>query len=296
MNNQELAHQQVKRPSYENFFNKIYAFTTERISGYIEYFDLNNKSLLTVGSSSDQVLNAFYYGCRDITLLDINPFIEEFFNLKKTAIEQLDYQDFFKFMSLEGYVFKNYKAFNKKTFYSLADKIEDDNSKLFWKYLFDNEKDSAIRRNLFSGDSPSIIELQHYNKYLETEENYNELKNKIKNLKPKFIVNNIYNYHLNKKYDNIFLSNIADYNEVFQTVDLVQKLEKQLNDNGKLLISYLYQTDLNTDYEEDYCKIYNLEETLNLFREADIKTFLGVENFKRYCQNPNDSVLIYHKK
>ena len=45
---------------YISEFSKIYTFTTENISGYIDYFDLDNKSLLTVGSSGDQVLNAFY--------------------------------------------------------------------------------------------------------------------------------------------------------------------------------------------------------------------------------------------
>ena len=60
---------------YISEFSKIYPFTTENISGYINYFDFQNKSLLTVGSSFDQVLNAYMCGVRDITLYDINPYI-----------------------------------------------------------------------------------------------------------------------------------------------------------------------------------------------------------------------------
>ena len=37
-----------------------------------DYFD--NRRLLTVGSSGDQLLNAFYNGARDITLFDINEY------------------------------------------------------------------------------------------------------------------------------------------------------------------------------------------------------------------------------
>ena len=44
---------------YISEFSKIYPFTTENIAGYIDYFDFDDKSLLTVGSSGDQILNAF---------------------------------------------------------------------------------------------------------------------------------------------------------------------------------------------------------------------------------------------
>lgn len=87
----EKAKKQVSNPNYDETFNKIYPGTTENIKGYIDFFDLKNKSLLTVGSSSDQVLNACFNGCYDITLIDINPFTKEFFHLKKAAIERLDY-------------------------------------------------------------------------------------------------------------------------------------------------------------------------------------------------------------
>ena len=55
-------------------FSWIYPFTTENINGYIDMFDLKDKSLFTVGSSGDQAINAILKGCKDITVLDINPF------------------------------------------------------------------------------------------------------------------------------------------------------------------------------------------------------------------------------
>jgi len=77
-----------------NIYNRIYSFTNENVAGYIDYFDLKNKSLLTVGSSGDQVINAFYKGCRDITLIDVNPFAKYYINLKIAAVISLTYQEF----------------------------------------------------------------------------------------------------------------------------------------------------------------------------------------------------------
>ena len=50
----------------------IYKFTTENISGYIKEFNLKNRSLLTVGSSGDQAINANFYGCNYVTVVDLN--------------------------------------------------------------------------------------------------------------------------------------------------------------------------------------------------------------------------------
>ena len=80
-----------------NYYYKIYPFSTENIKGYLDYFDLYNKSLLTIGSSGDQVLNSYYNGCRDITLLDINPFCKYYLNLKIAGIISLSYEEFVYF-------------------------------------------------------------------------------------------------------------------------------------------------------------------------------------------------------
>ena len=84
-------------------FRAVYPFTTENISGYIDEFDLKDKSLLTVGSSSDQVINAAFKGCRDITVLDKSVFAKEYFYLKKAAILKLNQEELFKFLCYYGY-------------------------------------------------------------------------------------------------------------------------------------------------------------------------------------------------
>ena len=81
---------------YIKDYCRIYTFTTENISGYLEYFDLKDRKLLTVGSSGDQVLNASFYGAKDITLYDINSFSKFYLYLKIAAIITLNY----KFLSI----------------------------------------------------------------------------------------------------------------------------------------------------------------------------------------------------
>ena len=78
-------------------YKRIYPFTTENINGYINYFDLKNKSLLTVGSSGDQILNAYKNRCRDITLLHLHPYAKYYINLKIAGILSLSYQEFIEF-------------------------------------------------------------------------------------------------------------------------------------------------------------------------------------------------------
>ena len=83
-----MADTMIRDDNYysSTYFTQIYPFTTENINGYLPLFDLNNKTLLTVGSSGDQVLNAVISGCKEIDVIDLCPFSQEYFNLKRAAI------------------------------------------------------------------------------------------------------------------------------------------------------------------------------------------------------------------
>ncbi len=69
-----------------DYYQEVYPFTTEMISGYLPDLALQDKSVLTVGSSSDQVLNALMLGANSITLYDINKYTEAFYKLKRDMI------------------------------------------------------------------------------------------------------------------------------------------------------------------------------------------------------------------
>lgn len=89
-------------------FDDIYPFTTENINGYLDLFNLNKKSLLTVGSSGDQVINAILNGCIDITLLDKNPYSKYYYYLKVACLLSLNLDEFMNYLRYNDYptVFK----------------------------------------------------------------------------------------------------------------------------------------------------------------------------------------------
>lgn len=170
-------------------FNRIYPFTTENIFGYINKFDLYNKSLLTIGSSSDQVINAAIYNCKDISVIDICPFTEFYFYLKKAAILYL-------------------------------------------------------------------------------------------------------------KYNNILLSNLGQYFEIGVLKNIVDNISKNLNEEGKMLICYLYKITKNTLYRDEWAEIYNLKKVYSKFKEylLELNSFIGIDGIHRNWGDVEDSILTYKKE
>lgn len=97
-------------------FVRIYPFATENIAGYIDSFNLKNKSLLTIGSSASHSISASLYGCLDQTIYDICPFTKEYFNLVKSALLSLSYLEFLNFLRYIDYPevsINNKLVFNK---------------------------------------------------------------------------------------------------------------------------------------------------------------------------------------
>ena len=75
---------------------------------------------------------------------------------------------------------------------------------------------------------------------------------------------------------------------------MVDNIEKNLNENGKLLISYLYNTSgKDFEYQADFCPIYNLERTLEILQEynPELISFTGVDKLKDNNKDTKDSVM-----
>mgnify|MGYP004568271315 FL=1 len=286
-----------------NGFEEIYPFTTENIAGYIDYFDLQDKSLLTVGSSGDQIINAAFKGAKDITLLDINPYAKYYYYLKAAGILELNLTDFNEFFRYNDYpkVFKyNKKVFDKASYKKLKSTLKslDNDSYLFWDELFDMYQPDHIRFSLFSNDEYGTSVLGKSNLYLKSENTYDETKTKLKELRPEFINEDIFKSNLTKNYDNIWLSNIACYLYQDKIKGMTDKFADKLAVDGKLLISYLYSIDMNTEYDDDWSPIYDLKNDLELLKEYSpiFHFFKGVNGIKHNDDDIKDSVLIYQKK
>ena len=286
-----------------NGFEEIYPFTTENIAGYIDYFDLQDKSLLTVGSSGDQIINAAFKGAKDITLLDINPYAKYYYYLKTAGLLELNLTDFNEFFRYNDYpkVFKyNKKVFDKASYKKLKSTLKslDNDSYLFWDELFDMYQPDHIRFSLFSNDEYGTSVLGKSNLYLQSENTYDEAKTKLKELRPEFINEDIFKSNLTKNYDNIWLSNIACYLYQDRIKGMTDKFADKLAVDGKLLISYLYSIDMNTEYDDDWSPIYDLKNDLELLKEYSpiFHFFKGVNGIKHNDDDIKDSVLIYQKK
>ena len=284
-------------------FSRVYPFTTENISGYIDYFPLKNNSLLTVGSSGDQVFNAILKGCHDIEVLDINPYTKYYYYLKASGIISLDYSQFLEFFRFKDYpkVFKeNPNVFNL----ALYEKIEpilkelDLPSFIFWKKLFTTTNPKDIRRYLFQMDEDRTDTIMGCNPYLQTIEDYNLLKEKLFKINPSFTNTNIFQYNFSKKYDNIWLSNIGSYLDEEGIKKFSNIVEKGLNPSGKILISYLYNTKTDKEYNQKWIPIYNIEFLRQIFSNYDLEllTFLGVQGIKFSEESQKDSIVMCKKK
>lgn len=287
----------------EKGFQKIYPFTTENIAGYINEFDLKNKSLLTVGSSSDQVLNAILYGCRDITLLDINPFAKCFYYLKIASMLELDMEEYLRFLRFRDFisVFRdNMDVFNIYTFNKIKDTLRllDYESYLFWDELFQMYKPLEVRDNLFEFEENRSSVIAGSNSYLMNKEVYNETKEKILETNINFVNSDIFKVQLDRTFDNIWLSNIGTYLKDYEIRIMIDKMMKYLNKDGKMLASYLYSTVRDTKYDDEWMPIYNLDKVFEDLKEYNINlvSFLGINGIKFNDKNVKDSIIICKKK
>ncbi len=273
-------------------FNKIYPFTTENINAYIDEFDLEDKSLLTVGSSGDQAFNAALKGCKDITILDKSPFTREFFYLKKAALLSLDIEDFINLFSLKNKT--NKATFNYDDIETVLSTLLDDDIEAydFWNRLFDRRDLKTVREKLFLTDESNIPTLISSNNYLESESTYRNLQDKIEHIHPEFLIQDVREAKLDRQYDNIFLSNIFDYLKGREALYVLHSLLPHLNEEGRMLIYYLYSITLDDDIPTIE-ELYDPTQVLNYVPEEAI--LIPIESMEKRKIKQKDGVIIYQK-
>lgn len=262
---------------------RLYPFTSENISGYIKEFILKNKSLLTIGSSGDQAINAILHGCKDVTIYDIVPETRYYYFLKVAALLSLSKEEYLKFFRLVHFngwddnpdVF-NYEFFNKlrPTLRAL-----DYDSFLFFDCLFSSYSGKTIRRVLFCDDEDTTQTIIKCNNYLQSDSLYDETKSKIKKVEPSFIIGDIFDMDNSRSYDNIWLSNVpAWYGKEEEIKKLLDVTYPNLNDEGKMLFSYLFA--IRAPFTPDMSPVYNIEAMKKILSSYDssIIEFDGVSS------------------
>lgn len=273
-------------------FDKIYPFTTENIAGYLPLFDMKDKSLLTVGSSCDQAFNGILLESKNVTVFDICPFVKEYYYLKKAGIENFSREEFLKFFCYKGSLIDNRKAFDKDLFNSLKNSLKNNDyeSFLFWDKLFSEYNGLKIRARLFKDDEYSERSICKINEYLKDDVNYEKLRNNLDKTSVVLKSSNVFSDNIIDNYDNVFLSNLCAYYSSEVLIDLIYKLIPVLNDEGKILMCYLY-------YAFDKSgRLAKLLQALNNFSEnISYNYFDGVNNILYGFDSIKDTALVYKK-
>lgn len=283
--------------NYFRNFSKMYIMTTENINGFLNKYDLKDKSVLTVAGSGDQRLNSLLKGAKDVTCFDINPLTELHLKLKDTAIKNLDYDKFLYFFDIYSNKYnKEYSSLDSRIFKEFKDSLDED-AFSFYNYVI-NESIYLHCRDIYIDFDNELSILKNMNNYLD-EKKYYELRNIIKDKKIDFIDSSIENlpYKIeNRKFDMILLSNISDYihheypdNELDRFRIVIDRLKNNLNDGGVIEVGYIYS-------------YYNRGEDISDFHYNDLRhKYFPNDEFKTefvdsyYGDGSYDKIITYKK-
>lgn len=259
--NKQITDQETRTEASAMNFDRMFPFSNENIDGYLDQFDLNGKSLLTVGSSCDQAINAICAGATKVKILDINYYTRYYYSLKKAAILKLYINDYLKYFACmhEPDDWLGEDPFNEELFNFIKPMLGmiDPEAYFFWNELYKKYPGRLIYEKLFRMDTDPDIFKRTYNKYLHNITEYENTKKRILDAYVEFECNNILNYFANEKFDNIWLSNLLDYVSDPDSKFIVANMIEHLNKNGKMLVCYMFQ---GHDDRYDYLTYhYNLE-------------------------------------
>ncbi len=278
-------------------FATLYPFTTELISAYIGEFDLKNKSLLTVGSSGDQVINAAVNGARDITLVDTNLFTRYYYYLKMAAIFTLRRDELYKFIchwEYSKYGYRNYNTFDSSLYEKVRPVLEklDSESFEFWETLINEYSLFGVRDSIFNQDEhkPSLIAKK--NTYLKSYYFYQKAREVFKDVHVTFSTQNVITASFDRKFDNIWLSNIGIYLESYERVQMFNTMEKLLEENGRMLFAYIFGP-TSADLGKPTSYINTLRREFGNC-QLEVVRFLGINGIKMQ-EDYEDCAVIYKK-
>ena len=211
---------------------KIYAHTNEKMATLADKMH-GVHSVLTVGSSGDQLLNLMVEGIYNIDTFDINQLSNYYINLRLAGIKDIiDTQELWYF--LFGLHKKGYEAckhsLDKDTYY-------------FWEHMFELYTIEDLRHILFRGDVDELTLLDN-NNYLDMVvlEDLRRFHDVLSRDNFNTHLFNLHSFIKDRKYDAILLSNIYDYVDTKSFLNYLKTLREFLTKDGKIYYSYQYDT------------------------------------------------------
>ena len=245
----------------------IYRESNEKTNELNKYFK-DKLDLLTVISSSDQLLNAILMGTVNIDAFDISNFPKYYMYLKLGALASLDRSDYLDFFyNATG----DSEKYDDMYFDAIKNNLPSD-IESFWTSLINfYDWPDITFSSLFSGEVVSENTAVLKNIYLE-KENYSKMKDLIKNVNINTFEGDILTLvdKLDNKYDVVYLSNIMNYVAKDKYKEMLSKLN--LKDNA-IALTYIY------DYNDRISKFFNENNY----------------SFDKFNDDKNSGVLIYKK-
>lgn len=248
----------IRRPYYEKIYAKEYTRVffgaTEDIKSYIDAVNYAGGDALSVMASGDQFFNLAFKGARKVDLFEINRLAYFVFHLRLAALLSFNYQDYLKF----NYYFGNLQRELKEICNKLKDNMPEDVYIYYRKLQEYTLKHGLLIGNLYY--APRGV-MRDINYYLRSEDNYNELKKKIREVEFRIFWGDIreVTLKLKRKYTLIILSNIADSLGTEKEILTLDKFKGYLGSMEHLLknsgsvISYFFQ--IERDYIIDNANI-----------------------------------------
>ena len=205
-------------PYHENSF--IYRTTNEQINKYQDFLK-NRENTLSIIASGNQILNTIYEGTKNITGFDISTFPRYYLELQIAALNIFGLKDYINFI---------YGDIDDEEFddmYYTINPILEKESREFWDGLLNFFDFSEITAStLFSNEIVSPRNVIEKNIYLQSEENYQRLKNNIQQVNLEYITGDIFSLakKLDTEYDFINLSSIIYYNDLNKYKEMLETL------------------------------------------------------------------------
>lgn len=238
-------------------YGRPYYFTNEHLA---ELYNRINTSKyqngLCVLSSGDHALNMIYKGIEQVDTFDSSRLTEYYaLGIKKTAVEVLKYQEFLNLFSNNFFRNENQLSLEKYVLSCISKEYKN-----FW--------DSFLNaRKILGDEKPTVFKLcrdieiiRGTNLYLQSEKEYNKLKENLRHAKITY--NNADIRELPTKfgtYDLIVLSNIINVLDCCDNPNIIHNMIKNiytynLKLKGEIIYDYKYMED-TIIYDEYYLAI-----------------------------------------
>lgn len=242
--------------------------TNEDLESYYKYFPIENKNILTVVGSGDQILQAVKDCPKEIHAFDQNPLAIYMAKLKIAGLQALDYSEYKE-------LFDYFYHLTEKEYYKLLREYLDDDAKKFWDTIY--KKIQEGRFSIYTRKSGCFNTNKGSNSY-EHIDNYHLTKNNINKTPIYYYTDELFklfdNIPNDIKFDTVVLSNIYDWlskkNKKIFCEFVKSELVKHLAEDG---IIDVYSPVKWTTSDQNPKELKEFTESLNMNDDYEILVY-----------------------